>query len=226
MIGIKAPEYLTPLYTRSEAARIVGVPASTFDNWSKGYALRSADGSTPIMQEPIVTSSRASVKGSPSIPFVGLAEAYVLAALRKAGLPTLRIRSAVKRLREELNLSNALLSERLCTDGVELLYKNAENDLMVARSGQVVFEEVVRQYLRTIKYSNEYVSSFTPLSFGEDSPVVVDPKINYGQPTIVGTRVRVNDVVGRVKAGEHLSSVLEDYAIPDSKFDEVRKLVA
>ena len=58
----------------------------------------------------------------PTIPFVGLTEAYVLASFRQAGVPMQRIRPAVRRLEEEMGLAQALASERLRTDGAEVLW--------------------------------------------------------------------------------------------------------
>ncbi len=76
-----------PLYTMSESTRIVDVLASTFRTWARKPP------------EPIITT----IKGPPRskrryIPFVGLTEAMVLAAIRKSGVPMLRTRPALEEL--------------------------------------------------------------------------------------------------------------------------------
>ena len=73
-----------PLCTVAEAARALGVPPSTLATWAKGYR-RSPQDRRPTHGEPIVTSTT-SEPGQPSIPFVGLAEATVLAGIRRSGV--------------------------------------------------------------------------------------------------------------------------------------------
>jgi hypothetical protein len=73
-----------PLYTNAEAARFLGVPTSTFATWAKSY-VRRPSGHPVVIGEPIVTSMRAE-RGYPTVPFVGLAEAMIMAAFRRAGV--------------------------------------------------------------------------------------------------------------------------------------------
>jgi hypothetical protein len=61
------------------------------------------------------------------VPFVGLAEGMMLAAIRQAGVPLQRIRPALVRLSEELGIEHALASRALYTDGAEVLYDFAES---------------------------------------------------------------------------------------------------
>ena len=59
------------------------------------------------------------------MPFIGFAEAYVLSAFRRAGVPLQRIRPAVDVLSSEIGLEHALASKKLYTDGAEVLYDYA-----------------------------------------------------------------------------------------------------
>ena len=52
-----------------------------------------------------------------TVPFVGFTEAFVLGALRGAGVPMQRIRPAVAKLSAEIGLDHALASQRVYTDG-------------------------------------------------------------------------------------------------------------
>src|SRR6266568_4089944 len=88
---IDDPHYTTPLYRKAEAARIIAVPAQTFRDWAVGYARKRLDGSQ-VVSAPIVTTLEPARPRGVSVPFVGLAEAYVVAAFTKAGLPMRRIR--------------------------------------------------------------------------------------------------------------------------------------
>lgn len=212
--------YTAPLYTQAEAARIVDVPSNTFGNWTRGYSYRTTDG--PRTAQGLITLAAEPFQRL-TVPFVGLAEAYVINSLRLAGIPMLRIRPAVERLHQEMGIGEALLSERLKTDGVEVLYEyvgdenedaDGRSGLAVVRNKQGVFREVVDDYLRTIRYSDDgLVDSFFPKKYG-DRTVLVDPHLNAGQPSFVESGVRLQDVVRRVEAGDPLELVADDYEIP------------
>ena len=104
------------------------------------------------------------------MPFIGFAEAYVLSAFRRAGVPMQRIRPAVEVLSSGIGVEHALASKRLYTDGAEVLYDYAASEhdeelrgLTVVRTGQRQFAEVVRDYLKRITYGDDgWASSGAP----------------------------------------------------------------
>jgi hypothetical protein len=94
-----------------------------------------------------------------TVPFVGFAEAFVLGALRGAGVPMQRIRPAVAKLSDEIGLEHALASQCVYTDGADLIFDYAESSgdealLTVVRTGQQHFTEIIRDYLRRITYGD------------------------------------------------------------------------
>ena len=148
----------TLLYGIGEAAGYLSVPPTTLRNWVYGYQ-RHGGGGRSTTASPVVTAVQPERRDRPSMPFIGLAEAYALAAFRKAGVPMQRIRPAIGVLARELGLEHALASSRLYTDGAEVLYDYAQHaahtpegesamDLVVVRNNQRVFREVVDLYLR------------------------------------------------------------------------------
>ena len=76
---------------------------------------------------PIVTSLSSERPGQPTIPFVGLSEALVLAAIRSSGVPLQRVRPALEVLSRDLGVQHALASHRLYSDGAEVLFDYAES---------------------------------------------------------------------------------------------------
>ena len=86
----------------------------------QGYSYKTLGGVVEAF--PLITTTRVGSSRAPSLPFLGLAEAYVLAAFRAAGVPMQRIRPAIHWLDENIGLPAALASERLKTDGAEILY--------------------------------------------------------------------------------------------------------
>ena len=217
--------YEVPLYTLGEAAQIVGAGRSTVHRWARGYTYRTPGG-IAVEAVPLITTT--GIGRRPVVPFVGLAETYVLNAFRQAGVPMQRIRPALARLADELGIAAALASERLKSDGTEILFEygtedpgSGLSDLVVVRNGQRVFTEVVDRYLRTITYDAGWVRRIRLPQFPVD--VQVDPDINWGQPSLVSIGVRVEDVLSRIRAGENYQAVARDFNLPRL---EVKRLLA
>ncbi len=155
-----------------------------------------------------MTAVSASQRGHARLPFMGIAEAYVLNAFRRAGVPTQRIRPSLDWLVEQVG-PQALASKDLYTDGAEVLWKFAQRSgedspagvlvkhLIVPRSGQYVCKEIVQHYLEQISVGDDKFAN-----------VGLDPRRGYGQP-----------VCGN-------SGVAEDYGVPVSELHDALDLSA
>lgn len=223
----------TPLYTVAEASHYLGVPESTFRSWAKGYVRRS-DGRADVRGEPIVTVVPGQRVRSASVPFVGLAEGLVLAGIRRAGVPLQRIRPAVQVLKDELGIAHVLASRSLYTDGAEVLYDFAERsddsgaedvrELVVVRHGQLVFNEVVDQYLRRIEFADDGYARLIRLPGYQAATVVVDPTRGFGQPIFGSGGARVEDALSMFWAGESLADVAIEYGVPESQLEDALRV--
>lgn len=208
------PRVSTPLFTIAEAARYLHIPPTSLSRWATHYGF--------------VTRERGQGHHA-SVPFVGLAEAFVLAAFRETGLPMQRIRPAIAKLRDGIGLDHALAAQALYTDGAEILYDYAESghelgsigDLVVVRSEQRVFVPVIDQYLKRISYDEIGWAHMLKLPAFDVANVVVDPTRAFGQPIIEGFGVRVEDVVDRYRAGETKPSIAHDFDLPVDVLDDV-----
>jgi len=221
--------FSAPLYTTAEAARFLGVPTSTFSTWAKGY-VRRPPGRSEVRGAPIVSSVEAP-RNYPTIPFMGLAEAMVLAAFRKAGVSLQHIRNAVTILDDEIGIEHALASRRLYSGGAVILfdYADAADDAELAGLTEVVrrqrvFAPVVREYLKRIDYASDgwaarLISPATPRPI-----VVADPRRAFGQPIFISSASRVEDVVDRWKAGDPLTEVAEDFGVPTEDVEDILRV--
>lgn len=221
-----------PLYTVAEAARIVGVPATTFSTWAKGY-VRRPPGRRLVEGKAIVTSLPATGR-QPSVPFVGLAEGLVLAAVRRAGVPLQRVRPALTALTDELDLEHALAARRLLTDGAELLFDfgqrdgadaNAVKELVVIRNGQTVFTEIVSDYLRLIEYAADGYARLIRVP-GYASEVICDPTRSFGRPIFGHGAARVDDVLERFQAGDSLDDLTSEFGVPREDLEDALRVAS
>lgn len=220
-----------PLYTIGDAAEIVDVPPSTLASWAKGYIRRSPT-RPDVRGEPVITYIEPRRQRDASIPFVGLVEALVLAAIRRGGVPLQRVRPALAELERTIGIQHALASRRLFTDGAELLFDFAAQhadtdegksvrDLVVVRNGQRVFAEVIDEYLQRIQYAADGYPELIKVPRYGDAQVIADPRRSFGDPIFERGGARVKDVLERFWAGESIDDLTEEFGVPADQLEEV-----
>ena len=181
------------------------------------------------MGAPIITAFKAG-PGEPTIPFVGLAEGMVLAAVRRAGVPLQRVRPALDVLAKEIGVAHALASRALYTDGAELLFDYAQHapdleaaaasELVIVRSGQRVFHEVVADYLRRIDYAPDGYARTISLPAYKTAKILADPKRSFGQPIFAHGGVRLSDVLERFWSGDDIETLSEEFGVPAVEIED------
>lgn len=217
----------TLLYGIGEAAGYLSIPPTTLRNWVYGNPRYAARGVT----SPVVTATQPERRSGPSMPFIGLAEAYALAAFREAGVPMQRIRPAIDVLAKELGLKYALASTRLYTDGAEVLYDYAQNlgdtpegestmELVVVRNNQRVFTEVVALYLQRVDFGPDGYAQLIRLPQYKVAEVTVDPDHTFGRPRFTHGGVGVEDVIDLFRAGEPVDSVAEEFGLSRAEVED------
>lgn len=211
------PRVARAVFTLRETAGYLALPKSTIHMWAR----------PPGDRAPLITAFPRRGREA-TVPFIGFAEAYVLAAFRRAGVPLQRIRPAVEVLAAEIGIEHALASRRLYTDGAEVLYDYVteceEGDLLVlvvARTGQRQFSQVVEDYLKRITYEGDGWASQIRLPAYGRAEVVVDPKIAFGLPLVVHGGARTEDLVDRFLAGDSVASIADDFGVPADEVEDV-----
>jgi uncharacterized protein (DUF433 family) len=202
------------LFTLHECATYLKTPLSTLHAWA-----RPKDGAPLVTVLP--TAGRQA-----TVPFVGFAEAFVLGALRRAGVPMQRIRPAVRKLSDEIGLEHALASQRVYTDGAELIFDYAstsddEELLTVVRTGQEHLADVIRGYLKRITYGDDGWAQRLRLPAYTHAVVTVDPAQAFGQPLVVHGGARVEDLVDRFRAGDGFAEIAADFDVPSGEVEDV-----
>jgi uncharacterized protein (DUF433 family) len=211
------PRIAKGVFTLRESALYLGLPNSTLHSWAHPGKGR----------KPLITSF-ASGRREAKVPFIGFAEAYVLSAFRRAGVPMQRIRPAVNVLASEIGVDHALASERLYTDGAEVLYDYAAQrededllELTVVRTGQKQFSDLVKDYLKRINYGKDGWVTELQLPTYEHARVIVNPRRGFGLPLVVHGGARVEDLVDRFVAGDAVADIADDFAVPELEVEDV-----
>lgn len=208
---------VVPLYTVTDAARYLRVPRRTLGYWA------TAQGPD---RPPIVTTLKNDGRNQPVIPFVGLAEGFVAQTFRRVhGLSIQYIRKALTRIQMNLGLEYALASNKLYSDGAQILYDYAKEDeeamlLVEIVSDNVVLTEVIRDYLKRIGYGNDGWAERLILP-SEREVALVSPHRAYGQPLTIRGGARVIDLLDRFEGGERPEEIAEDFGVPKDDVLEV-----
>lgn len=234
--AVAVDRFGTLLYGIGEAAAYLSVPPSTLTTWAYGYERRRGTELHPFRAEPIITAVRPEHRSDPAVPFIGLAEAYTLAAFRKAGVPMQRIRPAVDALATELGLEHALASRRLYTDGAEVLYDYAQHagdtpegesarELVVVRNNQRVFSEVIEQYLQRIDFAGDGYAQLIRLPQYRVAEVTIDPDHAFGRPRFVRGGASVDDVIDLFRAGEPVDTVAQEFGLSRDEVEDAIRVV-
>jgi uncharacterized protein (DUF433 family)/transposase-like protein len=199
--------FVRPLMTMSDAGRHLGIPRQTFHRWARGY-----ERGGPLLHVVGTEDVRRA-----TVPFVALAEAWVLEGLRQAGVRPQRIRPALKKLQTEFGREYVLVSPALVTDGISVLWDfsrtSAGAGLIEGSSGQTVIREIVQDYLTYVGFGADQYPNLLTLKPFEPAKVVIDPFRSSGQPVFESTAVKVANVAAMLKAGEDPAIVAEEHGV-------------
>lgn len=191
----------------SDAARYLGIPRQTFQRWARGY-----ERGAPLLHVLQPERSREA-----RITLIAMAEAWVLSALRAAGVRPQRIRPAISRLQKEFGKEYVLVARELATDGIDVLWDFSRTregvGLIEGSTGQLVIRQIVEDYLQYLSWADDGFPEFLTLRYCEPSKVIVDPRLAFGQPIFEGARTRVADVAGMLKAGEEPGVVADELGV-------------
>jgi uncharacterized protein (DUF433 family) len=200
-------------YSLADAAHLVRVPYTTVRAWCLGQGQRPPDGKRPF--EPVIDLDDPETRYA---SFRNLVELHVLAAIRRQyNISLQNTRRAVSFMRDRLGGEHPLASQRMLTDGKDLLVREGGRLLNVSRGGQVEMD-IVSAFLDRIEFGAGgallRLYPFTTSSI-EDAPktIVVDPRVQFGRPCLFGTGIPTDVLLDRFLAGEAIAGIAADYEV-------------
>lgn len=203
-------------YTLSEAAALVGVPASTLQKWTRGRSF-------PTQQGPRTTAAIIVTPTKNFLSFTNIVEAHVLAGLRKQHHIRLdNIRTALRYVERRFKVEHALAREQFKTDGVDLFLDRLGYPLLNAsRDGQAALRQVLEGHLERVEYHRDRAVRLFPL-YRTASPcaIVIDPRRAFGRPTLAGTSVPITDIASRFQHGDDIEQLAADYEVTPAAIQE------
>jgi len=215
----------TGSYTIHEASRYLLVPAATLRSWTLGRKYPTSSG--PRLFAPPVQIAD---KDNGLLSFLNLVEVHVLSSLTQThGVPFRNIRRGLDtlvRLEKFSPSQHPLANRRFITDGRNLLIEELGGLVNLTEDGQLEMRKTIDAYLSRVGWGeDDYAVELYPYTTREhtgDQPrsIVMNPRISFGRPVLVGTGIATEVVAERYKAGESMQDLAKDYGRPDIDIQE------
>jgi uncharacterized protein (DUF433 family) len=203
------------LFTVPEAARQLVVPESTLRWWLEGGERRGVNYLPVLRTEPT---------GSSLVTWGEFVEARYLREYRVKRVPLQRLRRAIDFLRESFEVPYPLAHFKpFVGPGREILLEAQrvadlppEFWLVLGAEDpagqQILLTPASEFFLDHVGFSHDdeqWADRLYPA--GKDSPVVMDPVLSSGSPTVQG--IRTENLVELVEAGEDIEDVAHDFGL-------------
>lgn len=186
------------MYSKSDAARLLGVAPQTLGRWLDGYTTADGTRRPPILGvEPVAGDS-----STPRFVTWGeFIEVGHLAAYRGSQRMRLqKLRKYASDWRRGCNISYPLARRKLCTTPGSHLNDNG-----------AVTAESVTAFFDRVDFEGDIPVRYWP--DGRDAHIVVDPRRQFGTPIIEGTRMGTEVLHGMYTAGDPAEWLAHAYSL-------------
>lgn len=191
-----------PAYSIAEAARYTKAHPSTISSWFTretrlGPALAGREKGTPLSYLQLV-----------EVAFVVTARQGLKISLRE-------IRNTRNYFRQRFHVEYPFAILRFQTEGLHILLDLQEVEpsqergrfILGSKAGQLAWSPLMGERFLEFDYENDLAIVWHVA--GRDSPVRIDPRINFGAPTVNG--IATWAIRGRYEAGEDIEDVQDDF---------------
>lgn len=204
--------YESPAYGVPEAAAYLKVPYTTLRYWLKG-SRRMPPIVIPSQREPLRLS------------FLNLLECHALAGMRKLyDLKLPRVRSALKRVTQDLREPHPLVNQVFLTDRRDLFVEKMGKIINVSKSQEQMGFEFYQMFLERVETNRKGAIRFFPfvveLNAGEPKSIEINPLVGFGKPVISGTGISTAIIASRFNARESITDLAEEYGCTPAQIEE------
>ena len=206
-----------PYYTLAQASRLCGVSRGRISRWLRGYDYtynisgEIREGS----QESIV--ERNLEIDSASVSFLELIDLLFVKRFLDRGYSLQKVRKILDEARIHLKTPH-FASAKFYIFGTETILddnkmsESSKSFLALFKGGQRAFSQLVESIGEKVDFEEvtEFGLAARWYPRGKNGYIVVDPKVSFGQPTVIGTRITTNNIfdlyLGEEKKMESVSS--------------------
>jgi uncharacterized protein (DUF433 family) len=200
------------IYTVPDVSRFTSVPTSNIYNWLYGGSLSNKVNNIS-KKHPTLAHQFNLMNHIANISFNDMIQIRFVNYFRAQGVSLQSIRHAAKNAAKLLSTTHPFCSAKFKTDGVHLLAEVCEHDgkcnLVELKSMQNVFKEFIDPFLTTLDYEQEIVSRWWHDQ--GNNKVVLDPRYNFGKPTIPESGYTTETLFDAFKANGLSFNVVADW---------------
>jgi uncharacterized protein (DUF433 family) len=201
------------IYSVAEASRLTGVSRERIRRWVKGYRskLRKKDYSA------LWTPQLPDIGCKVALGFLDLIEIKFVGAFLERGVSWPMIHKAREKAAQLYpKVSHPFCTRQFFTDGQRMFTalhrETGENSLLEIATDQHVFTEITQPFLKQLEFKDgTTLERWWPL--GTHKPVVVDPRKNFGQPTLSDAGIATQVLAETVRANGSVEEVARWYEI-------------
>ena len=203
-----------PVYGFQQVDRLLVLHAGTAQRWIDGYERRGHS------YPPVV---RVESTGDEIVTWGEFVEARFLAEYRDKGVPMVKMRPAIERLRERFGIKYPLAHLKPFAMGRELVEEVQEEvgldkalRLVVIRSGQYLLTDPAEHFLRSVDFGGDahtgegIAQRLHPLA--GNTVVMVDPLRQFGEPVVRSVPTAV--IAEMFDAGDSVEAIADLYDLP------------
>lgn len=200
------------LMTAQEAARQLGIPATTLVRWLEGER-RGGKWYPPVLREDPT--------GEASMSWGEVVEARYLRAYRARSVPMQRLRPFIAGMRQQFGVPYPLAHFKPFASGRRLMLQVQEQRhlpealraVYEVSTGQLILDPRAAGFLERVDFADsEDQEALRIRPAGKESPVVIDPLISSGASTVRGTRTEI--LAEQASAGTPVDDIAEDFGMP------------
>ncbi len=202
-----------PAYSCTEASRFLEIPVSTVRAWIRGQPYRTKTGEHLFARVIIPADETTGY-----LSFGNMVELFVLKCLRRTHeVPLPRIRDAIERIRGTFHSQHPLADLELLTDRRDVFIERFGEYLNLSRSGQIEMKRELEHCLKRIERESGIPRKLFP---GKTMKIAIDPRVNFGRPTLVGAGIPTEVIWERNSSGEDVDFLAGDYQCAPSLIRE------
>lgn len=203
-----------PLYSVTEAGRLLGVEPVTLKRWLEGYPARGT------LHPPII---RPEPTGSDSVTWGEFVEAGFLHEYRTR-MPLQKLRPLVERMRAGFGVRYPLAQFRPLVDlssreAVARIQAETETpeELYIVRwiDDQLQWSAAVEEFLDKVEFDPLDAVARRMYPLGRSVPVAIDPERSFGVPQVRGIRTEI--IVDLLDAGEATETVARMWGMDEQE---------
>lgn len=147
------------------------------------------------------------------ISFEDLVSMRIISILKALGVSWVKIHRAEEWLREKTGYPRPFAIERVWTETEDVFSEFHDTFIVASRHGQLAFTTLLEQYLKPIEDMSfkQYHDVYVADTWKPHRDILIDPRIQFGEPCIKGTRVRTRVLSDLVKGGDSPSYLMQTF---------------